>query len=233
MSLDTQTPKRTRAEINRENAKRSTGPRTEEGKAKSSLSALRHGCSSQVICMPWEDLNAFKSFTAAWHEDLKPSGVMEVFLTQSIAENAWRMNHNRAMESHVLALAFNDRADKIITENSQAHAAMAIAAGLPKSLPTLQVLSVCEQRVYKQFTSMTRELERLQAARKAQEELDLDAAANLMQMHEENNPGPDAAPYDPAADGFVLHIAEVANFVTRQLRRRKSSKYEDKRLHAV
>jgi hypothetical protein len=233
LTTETQIPKRTRAEINRENAQKSTGPRTEEGKAKSALGALRHGCSSQVVCMPWEDLMAFRSFTASWHEDLKPAGVIETFLTQSLAENAWRMNRNRAMETHVLALAFTTREDKIITENPQVHAALAIADGMPKTLPTLQVLSTCDQRVHKQFSSMLHELQSIQAARKVQEEQDLESAANLMQMHEEANPGPDAAPYDPAEDGFVLHIAQIATFITRQLRRRQSDKYQDKRLQAA
>ena len=197
------------------------------------LTGLRNPITSQVVCMPAEDLDAFRSFTAAWHQDLKPAGVIETFLTQSIAENAWRLNHNRAMESHVMALAFNAREDKIITENPQAHAALAIADGLPKQIPSLQVLSIREQRIYKQFNSMRYELERLQCTRKAQEERDLDAAANLMQMHEEANPAPDAPPYDPAEDGFVLHKTQVAVFITRQLRRRMSGKYEDQRLHAA
>ena len=207
--------------------------RTRPGVATPALTGLRHPITSQVVCMPAEDLDAFRSFTAAWHVDRKPVGVIEVFLTQSLAENAWRMNHSRAMESHVLALAFTAREDKIITENSQAHAALAIADGLPKGIPSLQILSIREQRIHKQFNSMLYELERIQAVRKAQEEKDLDAAANLMQMHEEENPGPDAPPYDPAGDGFVLHKAEIATFITRQFRRRTSFKYEDKRRGAA
>ena len=233
LTTETQIPKRTRAEINRENAQKSTGPRTQEGKAKSALGALRHGCSSQVVCMPWEDLMAFRSFTTSWHEDLKPAGVIEIFLTQSLAENAWRMNRNRAMETHVLALAFTAREDKIITKNPQAHAALAIADGMPKTLPTLQVLSISDQRVHKQFNSMLHELQSIQAVRKVQEEQDLESAANLMQMHEEANPGPDAPAYDPAEDGFVLNNTAIAVFITRQLRRRQSDKYQDKRLHAA
>ena len=42
--------------------------------------------------------------------------------------------------------------------------ALAIADGMPKKLPTLQLLSITEHRVHKQWASMTRDLERLQTA---------------------------------------------------------------------
>ena len=44
---------------NIENAKKSTGPRTEAGKKRSSLNALRHGLTGQVVILPREDIAAF------------------------------------------------------------------------------------------------------------------------------------------------------------------------------
>lgn len=41
-----------RAEINRTNAQNSTGPKTEAGKQRSSLNALRHGLTGQIVVMP-------------------------------------------------------------------------------------------------------------------------------------------------------------------------------------
>jgi hypothetical protein len=49
-----------RTEINRANAQHSTGPKTESGKQKSSLNALRHGLTSQIVVMPTEDLAAYQ-----------------------------------------------------------------------------------------------------------------------------------------------------------------------------
>ena len=47
----------TKAQIkaNRENAKKSTGPRTEEGKARVSLNALKHGLLARDAVLPSED----------------------------------------------------------------------------------------------------------------------------------------------------------------------------------
>jgi hypothetical protein len=49
----------TRAAVNRKNAARSTGPRSEGGKRRSSLNALRHGLTGQTVVLPEDDLAAY------------------------------------------------------------------------------------------------------------------------------------------------------------------------------
>jgi hypothetical protein len=49
-----------RAEINRRNAARSTGPRTPEGKSRSRLNALKHGLTARTLVLPGEDPEAFR-----------------------------------------------------------------------------------------------------------------------------------------------------------------------------
>ena len=63
--------KRTRAEINRHNAKKSTGPKTVEGKAASSKNAFKHGLYSKSACIPGEnpeDLDALREDLRAEHQ---------------------------------------------------------------------------------------------------------------------------------------------------------------------
>lgn len=43
-----------RAIANRENAQKSTGSRTEEGKQRSRFNAFRHGITSQTLVLPWQ-----------------------------------------------------------------------------------------------------------------------------------------------------------------------------------
>jgi hypothetical protein len=52
-----------RLRANRENAQSSTGPRTKEGKKRSSLNSTRHGILAQVIHLPEEEMAAFTEFT--------------------------------------------------------------------------------------------------------------------------------------------------------------------------
>ena len=57
-------------EANRSNALNGTGPRTAEGKARSSRNALTHGLTAQEIVIPGEDVAAYRSFEQQLIDDL-------------------------------------------------------------------------------------------------------------------------------------------------------------------
>jgi hypothetical protein len=100
-SIKTTQPKRTRAEINRENAKKSTGPKTAEGKAASSKNALKHGIYSKFACIPGEDpekLDALREDLRAEHQ---PASLTEEILVDELAHHYWRIKRYRYLESHM------------------------------------------------------------------------------------------------------------------------------------
>jgi len=68
MSLTTEQ----RAEISRNNAKKSTGPKTAEGKANSRKNALKHGMRAQVLALPNEDPEAIAARSDEWFDYYKP-----------------------------------------------------------------------------------------------------------------------------------------------------------------
>ena len=70
---------------NRRNAQKSTGPRTEEGKSKTRLNALRDGFTGQVITLSAEDLPIFEKFKSDLIKDLAPKTTMELSLANAIA----------------------------------------------------------------------------------------------------------------------------------------------------
>ena len=90
-------------ESNRANAQFSTGPRTPEGKHRSSLNALRHGLTGQLIVMPTEDLEAYRRHLASFADDFRPKGAMESNLVQSLADTAWRLHRIAALEASLKA----------------------------------------------------------------------------------------------------------------------------------
>ena len=61
-----------KVEANRRNARKSTGPRTLVGKARSSKNAVRHGLLSRDVLLPDEDPEQFDTFRDK-HDDTSRS----------------------------------------------------------------------------------------------------------------------------------------------------------------
>ena len=76
---------------NRENAKKSTGPRTARGKEVVSQNALKHGLCAKKNVIRSESQEEFDMFRDVMIEDLAPSGGMELMLAQRIVALSWRL----------------------------------------------------------------------------------------------------------------------------------------------
>jgi hypothetical protein len=86
-------------EANRRNALRSTGPRTEAGRAIASRNSLKHGLTAAQVVLFDEQREAFERIYADLIAALKPQGPMEYRLAERIAINAWRLRRAYRVES--------------------------------------------------------------------------------------------------------------------------------------
>jgi hypothetical protein len=85
-----------KAEANRRNALKSTGPRTPEGKDAVRHNALRHGLLSQEVLLPGEDEEALRELGERLRDELQPVGELENLLVEEIIVAYWkrrRLNH--------------------------------------------------------------------------------------------------------------------------------------------
>ena len=119
-----------RAAVNRQNAARSTGPVTPEGKRRASLNALRHGLTGQTVVLPEDDLAAYRNSCAQFHAELKPQGLLETKAVQTIADTYWRLDRIRAMENNLFALGFEEHAGELVVSDPAIHCAIAQAKSL-------------------------------------------------------------------------------------------------------
>ncbi len=87
---------------NRRNARKSTGPRTPEGKNIASMNAVKHGLSARMPVVPAEDRDEFHTYTERWIEELKPAGPLEEFLAERIIGIAWRLRRVGQIEAGLL-----------------------------------------------------------------------------------------------------------------------------------
>lgn len=94
-----------RAESNRRNALRSTGPKTPEGKAKVSRNAVRHGAYSEALTLLLENPEDFHALRAGLVDTLKPVGPMEERLVDRLASLWWRMERTKMAANQALWMA--------------------------------------------------------------------------------------------------------------------------------
>ena len=88
-----------RIESNRQNSQLSTGPKTEEGKARSSQNARKHGLTSRELVIRPEEQELFQSFLADYEADLQPEGPLEYTLFNQIVHAAWNLRRVRELEA--------------------------------------------------------------------------------------------------------------------------------------
>ena len=66
-----------KAEANRSNAQKSTGPKTSEGKRKSSRNAVKHGVLASPHLLEYDDREEFEALLAEYTQELQPRGILE------------------------------------------------------------------------------------------------------------------------------------------------------------
>jgi hypothetical protein len=98
---------------NRANAQRSTGPKTQKGKKKSSRNALKHGLSAASLVVLKETVEDYEDFAAAMRQSLRPQGAVEEQLFERVVLCAWRLRR----VSRVEAALIRKSADELRREN--------------------------------------------------------------------------------------------------------------------
>ena len=200
-----------RAEINRENAQHSTGPKTEEGKLRSSLNALRHGLTGQVVVMRDEDMQAYERHVQSFTDEYNPQGATEANLVQSLADASWRQNRAAALETNLISGLAGWQGP--VTE---LHDAICNAKSLEMRIKQLSILSVHSQRLSRQFEKTERHLRELQQLRKEKEKEEMDRLLDIMETYESKG-----EPYDPTTDGFVFSPTKIASAKRARTRERR------------
>ena len=208
-------------EANRLNALHSTGPKTPEGIKRSSLNALRHGLTGQLVVMPQEDLNAYQRHLKSFTDEYHPEGATESSLVQALADASWRLNRAAALETNLLTLAAGRAEDRCPGAPPDVNEALSTAAHLERNAKALANLSMHSQRLSRQFERTERHLRELQQLRKEQEKQEMDRLLDIMETYESKGES-----YNPQTDGFVFSptkIEAAKRLRTRETRAKRSA----------
>src|SRR5689334_13867393 len=103
-----------RAAANAANAQLSSGPRTAEGKARSSRNALKHGLTSQDLIVREDERDEFNHFQADLQKELGPEGAVEMLTFNQLLRAGWNMHRFQRLEAGLMV----DGLDPLLDESS-------------------------------------------------------------------------------------------------------------------
>jgi len=89
---------------NRENAQKSTGPRTEDGKRRSRRNALRHGLTAETVVESLEDTEDYRAFEATVIADYDAHTAVERELVLRLSSLLWRIRRATGIETDPLRI---------------------------------------------------------------------------------------------------------------------------------
>jgi hypothetical protein len=174
---------------NQRNAQKSTGPRTIEGKKRSSQNAITHGLFTRDTVVEGEDKAEFKMLRRDFINVLKPQDYLELSFVDDIVNTRWKLiRYQRAeFERYVAAEADNiktlrqtyidqmgsprlaepvfEQEKKEYLESGRERAAMAMAVLLDQKWKRLERLADYEQRMQRMISRSMRELQQLRKNR--------------------------------------------------------------------
>ena len=193
-----------RNNANRDNATHSTGPKTEEGKARSRLNGLRHGLTGQTVVLPTEDLKIYMAFTEKLFVSLEPESDLERQLAQSYANEQWRLNRCGSMENAYLALGHAGPASDTEVNHPELHSAITTARHVFDNVHKLELFSRYHQRIARQAQNTLKQLREEQARRKERQEKEMYNAILIRKFTQMEKTA-----FEPASFGFASSTAQI------------------------
>jgi hypothetical protein len=177
----------TKAQIdaNRLNAKKSTGPRTAEGKQAVAQNAFKHGLFLKKAVVEGESQEEYELHRQGLLAEWQPAGVTESIVAERLVNLAWRLERAQRMQNQIIDyLGINElreyRADLFAERYEEAHGVSMQEAGLGadhlllgrlaavdwSNCRVIDRMMLYERRIENSMYKTMRELERLQKARK-------------------------------------------------------------------
>ena len=105
----------TQLTANQANAQHSTGPRTDEGKARVSQNALRHGLTARHLVIRDDEREEYADLLNSLSSELDPQGAVETIAFHELLHAAWSLHRFRRIEAEASRGTVEDFADPATT----------------------------------------------------------------------------------------------------------------------
>src|SRR5208283_4672611 len=161
---------------NRLNAQKSTGPRSVEGKARSSMNALKTGIDANSLIIQHESAGRLEALADEYHDRFHPTTPEQRMLVDTLVDSEWLLRRFRRVEAQLWQQGFPNATSGIFDVN--------LAVAFRKTCDEFSRLQRRIDMTHRHYHKALQELERLQA--QETEEIADDA--------EDNAPAPDPDP---------------------------------------
>src|SRR6202051_2842957 len=147
-------PTQAKIDAARINGAKSKGPKTPEGKAVSSMNALRHGMTAQAILLTNEDPEAYTKLAGAYYEKFQPADDVERDLVDEMVVAKWRQRRDWSNEAALFDLEMDHQTKKVDSQYAKIDHACRYAlafralADESKSIQLLSRYETSHQRSY-------------------------------------------------------------------------------------
>jgi len=131
---------------NRANARRSTGPRTPQGKAIVRLNAVKDGLTGQLTIVPRSEYSTYVTLERRMTASLNPIGEQELQLASRIVRDTWRLHRLAANEENLYALGLIEN-EAALTSDPSLSVALSNAQTFRDRSRDFDRSSLCEQRL--------------------------------------------------------------------------------------
>jgi hypothetical protein len=205
-------PSPERLEANRANSQHSTGPRTEEGKAKSSMNAVKTGLTGQNVLLSTDDAVAYQQHLDRHFKNYAPANDKEHTLVQTIADAEWRLLRIAPLEAGIYAIGRRKLASQFEDEQNPAIREALLQAEIFLAYrKDFANLALQERRLRNQRAADIAQLKSLQNDRIEKQTEDLKRAEKLYKAAQAQG-----IPFDPTYFGFVFSIQQLEEHIRRE-----------------
>ena len=213
-------------QANQENAQKSTGPKTEQGKTKAKFNARRHGLTGQFTCMSEGDEIAYNEFRDNLLATLKPAGAYESQLAITIIQNHWSVNRMQCIEINIFADGADKLYDKVNVGNANVHSGVTMVRTFMEDDRYFSNIALYITRMNRVTVSTENRLKALREEREAKEAQAAYEAELLLRLAAYNNQTLEDIGLTPSksetgeetieVNGFVLSCSAIRKTINRK-----------------
>jgi hypothetical protein len=190
-------------EANRLNASKSTGPRSLQGKARSSMNALKSGIDAESQIIRGEKVAALEALTADYYHRFHPTTPEQRMLVDTLVDAEWLLRRFRKVEAQL----WEKEALSAYKPNEDVILAQAYWSGVDRFAHLQRRIDTA----HKNYRTALQELERLQAEEVLEPELETSHATPRNEsVKPRNGFVPASTPENPTVD-LPSHPASLAN----------------------